>query len=112
MNTKPKAGKNQTKSGKRLGRPPKLAAALGSPAPSPATARIGRPKKEALTTLEIVQSELGKRPGYAEQLSKELASADQPAGKRVVRTVASTKRQLARIRKRRRELTGVDWGKD
>lgn len=109
MSTGPRIAKNTTKKGKRLGRPPKYTASLGpAGAPEPQRAPRGRPKKESLTTLEIIYAELGKRPGFAKQLTDELASPNQPAGARVVRTVESTKRQLDRIQKRREALTGID----
>jgi len=109
MTTAPRVARNTTKKGKRLGRPPKHTALFAPSAPpEPQPTPRGRPKKEALTTLEIIYSELGKRPGFAKQLTEELARPDQPAGVRVVRTVASTKRELARIRKRRKSLTGID----
>lgn len=109
MNTKPRVARNITRKGKRLGRPSKHTALLAPSAPSePQRTPRGRPKKESLTTLEIIYSELGKRPGFAKQLTEELARPDQPAGERVVRTVASTKRHLDRISKRRESLTGID----
>jgi len=112
VSTSPKPSKNLTKKGKRLGRPPKYAALLSPPTspqpPRAPRARRGRPKKETLTTLEIIYSELGKRPGFAKQLTEELARLDQPADVRTVRTVASTKKHLARIQKRRQTLTAID----
>jgi len=109
VSTGPKPSKNVTKKGKRLGRPPKHAALLGpSTSPEPQRAPRGRPRKESLTTLEIIYGELSTRPGFAKQLTEELASADQPADVRTVRTVASTERHLRRIQKQREALTGID----
>ncbi len=91
----------RTKAGKVLGRPPKGAWSC-NPGDDASKPKVGRPRRGGeLTTLRVIRAELAKRPGYAARLADERLRHENVDH-------ASTRRQLSRIRKKIRELTGVD----